>query len=231
VEAQRKVAKALDTWFDNISDFMPAEVLEELPRAETPPEKEILGLPSDFPYSARTRLGLDTLTKTELCLRIGQLHDALGKLRNALGLKSFLVRQKKRLASGQGPLLRSETEISRAGRQVQKWKVVYQRGWEALTRLREGSESFGMEIQLRPLRELRDEDCIMLSEWLDDHRLWRERGEIAEVEAREKGGGRRELPWFWKTQFENGEDTGMLLTTVQTWTEDGEWYIFTVSLY
>jgi len=222
-ETRRKVAKALDHWADQLQEFMPVDALVESPRSDDTPENETLRLPSDFSPEVRHRLGLSSLAKIEFALRIRQLHDALEKLRSNLGLKSFLVRQKVRLSSGQGPLLRSESEINRAGRQVQKWKEVYQRAWKALNRLRDNGPMYEMEEELRVLRELKEEDCIMLCEWVEEQRTWQKLGQRAEVAARENVGGRRDLPWFWKIQFDiSGDDLGSVDGAVKNWTSDSK---------
>ena len=160
----------------------------------------------------------------EFQLRLGQLHDTLGKLCSALGLKSFLVRRKYQVASGQGALLRSETEIHRAGCQVKKWKEVYSRGWRALNELKADQIDFPDTHPSKQLQELKDSDCVMLSEWLDEHRFWHDQGEMAESAAAEKGKGKRELPWFWRMQFERpeGEEDDGVGEAVQSWANDGE---------
>ena len=153
------------------------------------------------------------------------MHDALEQLRNALGLKSFLVRQKVTLSGGQGLLLRFETEIDCAGRHVQKWREVYPRAWKALNRLWEDGPEYGMESKLRVLRELENEDCIMVSEWMEENRIWRKEGECAEAEAaaRAQKGGRREVPWFWKIQFDiKGDDVNDIKGAVRNWTTNGK---------
>jgi len=132
------------------------------------------------------------------------------------------VRRKYNLSSGQGALLRSETEIDRASRQVQKWKEVYQRGWRALRNLEADQEDLSVDHPSKQLLALRDEDCIMLSEWLDDHQFWREGGEMAAAAAEAKGGGRKELPWFWKMQFQAPEMADEVSETVMNWANDGE---------
>ena len=223
IEARRKVLRALDAWFESLPEFLPADALQEAPCTDASPEKELLRLPSDFDEEARHRLGLIPLSRIEFQLRCGQLHDALNKLRNALGLKSFLVRCKYHLASGQGALLRSETEIERAGRQVQKWIEVYKRGWCALNALNTDQGVLSKDHPSLQLQELHDTDCIILSEWLDEHRFWREQGEMAEGAAADKGRGRRELPWFWKIQFESPVDEdGEVGDAVKDWANDGE---------
>ncbi|KIJ31089.1 hypothetical protein M422DRAFT_267296 [Sphaerobolus stellatus SS14] len=121
-------------------------------------------------------------------------NDALRNLRSALGLKSFLVRRKRELASGQGVLTRSESAIARAGMQVNKWKEVYRRSRKAMIRLKGSVDSIDPK-----LKNLRDDDFIMLSKWMEQHRYWQSQGERAEAEAVDSGnGGRTELPWIWK---------------------------------
>ncbi|KIJ43319.1 hypothetical protein M422DRAFT_47947 [Sphaerobolus stellatus SS14] len=98
--SRRKLAKLLDNWTSNLSDFMPSDALQEIERPYSLPEEETLRLPSDFEHKDQERLGLKELAEIEYQLRIGVAYDALNKLRNALGLKSFLVRRKRSLASG-----------------------------------------------------------------------------------------------------------------------------------
>ncbi|KIJ32933.1 hypothetical protein M422DRAFT_265274 [Sphaerobolus stellatus SS14] len=133
------------------------------------PEKQKLRLPSDFDRVAHGRLGLIALAETEFLLRRGQANDALKRLRDCLGLKSFLVRRKYKMAGGQGMLLRSESEIHRAQNQVQKWAEVYRRTWQAMGRLREKGED-GNHGRGK-LQQLTNADLVMLSEWMDDHRM------------------------------------------------------------
>jgi len=223
LEARRKVARGLETWFAALPDFLPSDALQEAIRSDTTPEKEILRLPSDFSDEARARLGLDTLARIEFELRCGQLYDALAKLRQALGLKSFLVRRKHHTANTQGPLLRSESEVERAGRHVRKWVEVYQRGWNALNILKGSADRWAADSSWKQLQELKESDCVMLSKWMDDHRVWRERGEIAEAVAAEKGQGKIELPWIWKMQFQVNEgDRDELEDVVNKWSTDGK---------
>ena len=224
-ESRRKLRRALDAWFELIPDFFPPGILEAAPRSNAFPENETLSLPSEYAADIQKRLGLVGLGQTEWLLRLGLAHDALGKLRQALGLKSFLIRKKRRMAGGQGILLRSEAEITRAGRHIKKWREVYKRSWKALTCLLDTNPDLGSEESWTRLQELKDEDCIMLSQWIDDHRLWQEKGERAEAAASEKGKGKRDLPWFWKMQFPAAETSTSLSdnvhSAIETWTNDG----------
>ncbi|KIJ41812.1 hypothetical protein M422DRAFT_255129 [Sphaerobolus stellatus SS14] len=67
----------------------------------------------------------------------------------------------------------------------------------------------------------------MLSSWMEEHRRWREKGEVAEAETAKQGKGRQELPWIWKMQFETtkpNRDKGS--DTVEQWTMEAmpiEW--------
>ena len=220
-EARCKMRKAIDTWFELLPDFMPAVALEKATQSDYSPEKEILRMPSDFTHEARGRLGLEELSKLEFKLWIGQAYDALNKLRNALGLKSFLVRRKYKLAGGQPVLTRTEAEINRAGQHVEKWKEVYNRAYEALKRLHQGDTTSTSEEVWKLLKPLQDGDCVMLSEWMEDNRFWREHGEQTEARAAERGGGRKELPWFWKMQFKEGSEDE-IDTAVSQWATDSE---------
>ncbi|KIJ39701.1 hypothetical protein M422DRAFT_257526 [Sphaerobolus stellatus SS14] len=174
-ETTRKMRKMLESWFKTLGEFMPPEALQEPLDSHTQPEKELLQFSSDFDWKSHEHLGLVGLAASEFLLRQGQAHDALKKLRQVLGLKAFLA-------------------------QVEKWAEVYQQSWKAMGRLREkgadGNHGRGR------LEALTAGDLIMLSEWMDDHRLWREQGEIVEAAAAKKGKGCKELPWLWKLEFE-----------------------------
>ncbi|KIJ26054.1 hypothetical protein M422DRAFT_272912 [Sphaerobolus stellatus SS14] len=81
---------------------------------------------------------------------------------------------------------------------------------------------------LVPWASLTDSDLVM-SEWMDEHRLWREKGEIAEAETSKKGKGRRELLWLWKLEFEvttNMVGHDQVADAVDRWTTEAiriEW--------
>ncbi|KAF8573049.1 hypothetical protein K439DRAFT_1625336 [Ramaria rubella] len=158
----------------------------------------------------------------QLC--VGQAHDALRKLRNMLGLKSFLVKRKYRTAGGQGMLTRSEADIQRASCQVKKWKEVYQHAWRALERLRGDEVIDERNIAWLQLQPLDDCDCIMLSQWLEEDHFWHMKGEMAEAEAAKRGGGRRELPWIWKMEFDLRPTSEGVLGAIEGWTtEERTW--------
>ncbi|KIJ48953.1 hypothetical protein M422DRAFT_247327 [Sphaerobolus stellatus SS14] len=123
-ESRRKLSKTLEAWYKILRDFIPPEALEHLARKEVLPENQLLLLPSDYDQKIHEAVGLVDLAEIEYRLRVGQAHDCLKKLRDALGLKSFFVRRQRIHATGQQALTRSKTEILRAQRQVDKWAEV-----------------------------------------------------------------------------------------------------------
>ncbi|KIJ28993.1 hypothetical protein M422DRAFT_269690 [Sphaerobolus stellatus SS14] len=178
---------------------MSADALQEHMISSELPEKAKLRLPSDFDWQNHERLELTALADTENMLRMGQANDALKHLRGTLGLKSFLVRRNKRDAVGQIARTRSEMEIRRTDKRVMKWAEVYRRAFKAMERLKPAGEDGNHGRGL--LKELTREDLMMLSTWIEEHRNWREKGEVAEAAAADEGKGRKELPWIWKMQF------------------------------
>ncbi|KIJ27639.1 hypothetical protein M422DRAFT_271180 [Sphaerobolus stellatus SS14] len=223
-EERRKVAKALEAWYGSLAEFMPPEALQEELPSDRAPEKKKLRLPSDFDRSSHAALGLTSLADIEFRLRMGRGNDALKKLREALGLESFLVRKKYQLVGGQHALLRSETEISRAQKYVEKWAEVYRRAWDAMGRLaREGPDGNHGRGELE---KLKGDDLVMLSQWMEEHRYWRERGELEEAAAAKQGKGRKDLPWIWKIEFDVEVTRNRVLEAVEKWTADAirlEW--------
>ncbi|KIJ31227.1 hypothetical protein M422DRAFT_267177 [Sphaerobolus stellatus SS14] len=70
-------------------------------------------------------------------------------------------------------------------------------------------------------RELTKDDLIMISSWMEEHRMWRDKGEVAEAEAAKTGKGKRELSWIWKIQFGTTEpDRDKLSEAVDEWTTE-----------
>jgi len=197
---------------------MPVDALAELLVNHVLPENQALRLPSDYPRESHEWLGLIGLAQTEYSLRVAQVHDAIKKMWNALGLKSFMVKGKYKSAEGQQALLCSEMEIHRAQSQVKKWKKVYQRTWSAMGKLK----GIGKEDETGQLRELYNGDLLMLSEWMEGHRYWREMAEMAENEACKKGKGRQDLPWIWKIEFPMHATDAVIDAAVKEWTTEGK---------
>ena len=224
MEARHKLSKALDAWFQSLTDFIPGDAVQEIVSEQQPPEKMILGLPSDFDRNVHRRLGMEALAIMERQMRIGQAHDALRQLRTMLGLKSFLVQTKygSQYGRGQQASTRSEAQIGKATKQIRKWKEVYRQAWAALERLRGTDAIPANDLAWRQLRPLTDDDCVMLSDWLEHDRYWRSCGESAADKAARQGRGRRALPWLWKAQFDiDIEVADGVEDAVEQWTDEG----------
>ncbi|KIJ28984.1 hypothetical protein M422DRAFT_269683 [Sphaerobolus stellatus SS14] len=148
-----------------------------------------LGLPSDYPHADHAALGITDHALIEGELRVGQAHDALKKLCTLLGLKSFIVRRKR-----QNPRYTittcTEEEIQKVEGHVKKWRKVWRKP------IPEEHRAWWQ------LRQLRQEDCVMLLEWMADLAYWKAMGERRAAEAREHGSGPRELPWIWKIELD-----------------------------
>ncbi|KIJ52773.1 hypothetical protein M422DRAFT_242686 [Sphaerobolus stellatus SS14] len=157
-ELRRKLMKALNSWYASLPEFMPPEALQEILR------------------------GLKLLAETEFMLRTGQANDALKKLREALGLKSFLIQC--------------------AQWQVDKWAEVYWWAWVAMGKLRDPDNN--ANHGRGRLKQLTQDDLVMLSAWMEQHRVWKEKGEVAQADAAKRGKGGQDLPWIWKLEFETG---------------------------
>ena len=226
LESKRKISHSLDTWFQSLNDFMPSDVIQEFRLTGGGPENAALGLPSDFPLELHRRLGIEELAIIERQLRVGQVHDALKKLRTALGLKSFLICRNYSPTNDNSSRIytRSQAEIQKATQQVEKWQEVYQHTYEALELLRGKEPIPESETAWLQLKHLRDSDCIMLSEWMEDHHLWQKSGEIQEARAGSRGKGKIELAWFWKLEFkfDGGIGGSEVQDAVDGWTGEGK---------
>ncbi|KAG8947700.1 hypothetical protein FRC04_010544 [Tulasnella sp. 424] len=145
------------------------------------PTSQDLYLPSQFARSERHAYGLDELATKEGELRVGNAHDHISALKDALGLRSLLVQVKKTHSRGHTQNTRSEASIKRAAQVVKRHKHGYQRNWRAMAKLGvtadDGSPAAG-------LQELRDSDVRNLKDFLEN---------------REYGNQSEELPWIWRS--------------------------------
>lgn len=136
-------------------------------------------LPSSFNDAQRQVLGLSRLAKIEIDLRIGHGHDALDKLRKALGVRSFLTRQTRSQQSGYSSYTRGQAEIRRAQSVVKQWGHTYRRNWDALVAL----DINPSDPMLKGLQELKSSDLKLLGAWLDDEQYRNPQSN---------------LPWIWR---------------------------------
>ncbi|KIJ36148.1 hypothetical protein M422DRAFT_261475 [Sphaerobolus stellatus SS14] len=142
-------------------------------------EEETLRLPSDLNHGDQEQLGLKELVIIDHQLQICVAYDAMKKLHNTMELKSFFA------------------AIQRAGKQVDKWMEVYWNSQKAMIQSRGSKEPIEGKLHV-----LHDDDCVMLSKWMEQHRYWQTQCQRAEAEAAADSiGGRTELPWIWKMNY------------------------------
>lgn len=229
LKAHQQMQSCVDHWYKTLEDWLPREALEE-PVVHHIPTGTGLGIgytlrfPSDFSAESRLRLGLTSAAVVERDLRIGQAFDALKRLRDWLGLKSFMVRDKRQNDRGVRANLRGEIQIARVQKQCLRWKQVYCRNWEALERLKAGfqDDKTGWPQDACLLRKLEDKDLTMLSAWLEEHRIRRAAGEVLQAQREAAGEPRVDLPWIWKMDMEPRSFGTVKRDEVEEWTEEGK---------
>jgi len=158
-------------------------------------------LPSTFTSKQRELLQLQNLALVEVKLRLAQCHDALDKLRKALGVRSFLTRHARK-QHGTARSTRAQDAVSRAGVIVKRWAKTYRSAFKALGRLNV------TQVELLGLQELKENDLKILGDWLEGEQYrYRE----------------TKLPWIWslgsKAIFEG--ENGVFGDAVEKWNEEG----------
>ncbi|KIO16467.1 hypothetical protein M407DRAFT_85990, partial [Tulasnella calospora MUT 4182] len=138
-------------------------------------------LPSSFTEAQREAYGLVALAKQEAELRIGNAHDYLSGLRDALGLRSLLVQAKKTHIRGQIKTTRAEASIERAAKVVQRQEAGYKRNWRAMgildVKTSLGQPGYG-------LQELQEGDIKGLQSFIENPQY---------------NGDPAQLPWIWRS--------------------------------
>lgn len=230
LKARQQMQSCVDHWYKTLEDWLPRGALEEpvehhIPTESSPGIGYTLRFPSDFSPESRSRLGLTSAAVVERDLRIGQAFDALKRLRDWLGLKSFMVRDKRQNDRGVRANLKGEINIARVQKQCLRWKQVYCRNWEALARLKVGfqdDDGTGWPQDACHLRKLEDKDLTMLSSWLEEHRSRRTAGEVLQAQHEARGEPRVDLPWIWKMDMESESFGAVTRNEVEQWTEEGK---------
>jgi hypothetical protein len=147
----------------------------------TNPEKVPVLLPSKFDPEMMKQNGYEALLLQEKELREGQMTDALHSLRQSLGDKAWLLRNKLRNVKGTKARGSIRTGVMAKTRDVQKHVSAYNFGRQALLRM-------GLDGGWKPITK-------------EDLRL---SADIAE--ANRVGQNRDKLPWFWR--IEDGPASG-----------------------
>lgn len=170
------------------------------------PTSQDLFLPSQFTKSQRQAYGLDEIEALEGSLRVGNAHDHLNALRDALGLRGLLVQAKKTHIRGHVQNTRSEASIRRAAQLVKRHQQGYRRNWGAIVRLDVG---MGPGSPAAGLQELRDSDVKNLKDIIDSSRPG----------ARSDG-----LPWIWRSMgnlVRPGASAMEVQRAIDNWEQEG----------
>jgi hypothetical protein len=163
-------------------------------------------MPSTFNPSQREQFQLTTLAILEVELRIGQAYDALERLRQALGVRSFLTRHV-RQTHGYKNTTRAQENIRRADTSVKRWAKVYRKSFSALQNLPVDAS------RVEGLRYLEEKDLVLLSEWLEDE-------EYKSIGSLSKTPNHRPLPWIWTVSpAAVSADEGAVEKAVLDWNE------------
>ncbi|KAG8913776.1 hypothetical protein FRC01_004391, partial [Tulasnella sp. 417] len=175
-----------------------------LGRAQVPTSQELY-LPSSFSPEQREAYGLIALAKQEAELRIGNAHDYLSGLRDALGLRSLLVQAKKTHVRGHTKTTRAEASITRAGKIVKQKEAGYRRNWKAMKLLgvktTSGEPGYG-------LQELEDNDIQDLQNF---------------IESPQYDGDPAKLPWIWRSfsgSAPSTSSTSEVQRTIESWEKE-----------
>lgn len=194
--------KGLKTHYEHLAELAPNIVGH--PMVPTTPGSDPILLPSSFTSEQCAAFGIQHLVDIEKELRMGNGHDCVKGLCEALGVRSFLTRHAAALYNYKENKA-AQQSMRRSEANVKLWRAIYVRTWRALGRLGvEGSS-------LRGLQELKESDVVLLSDWLESSRY------------RSKSTQDR-LPWIWTVSpllqpKQNGTDSEH--DEVEKWNEEG----------
>lgn len=179
--------------------------LEDIPIPDDDdPAKSTLPLPSTLGTAVSRQLGLQELAAAEARLRIGSCFDQIGKLKDALGVRSFLTRHA-RTQQGYNGATRNQDAIRRAEANVKRHGRNYRRSWQAL-------DGLSIPIEQRSgLQDLLASDMTILGQWLEGAQY-------------RKGGSK--LPWIWSVQPINpgphsADEGNDVEAAVESWNKEG----------
>lgn len=188
--------------------FRVAPMLQEAELARGQPStSQKLYLPSDFSSADRTRYKLENLAAKESQLQVAEAHDALRRLRNALGLKALLLESQKIHIRGYDKVSKAQASINTAEKGVKRAKEAYNRARTALTLL---GVDIGPESKVAHFQVLTKDDLKPLRDFTSDRRF------VAK---------NQEIPWIWKSvggldASQEGESG--VIRTITSWNNEGE---------
>lgn len=179
---------------------------------------------SSFPLQAFDTPEFRSFGELELRVRVGHGHDLLDRIRKGIGLKTFLWRWHKEEAKGQAMSQRVSAARDRAKRNLDYSTKQYGQNWKKIQKLCEGLQvpvddsHHSIEV-LKGLKEVRNDDLRMLSDWVDDYRDY-------------KPNRYERMPWIWKVgRYEPGRSNSHCKGIVEEWEEEGESSATSQSLY
>lgn len=198
--ASARLQAKLESFDERIREVYPA--FEDIPvRSADSPADVTLLLPSTFTEMELADYGVEELKHAEVELRLGSCFDCIKKLKEGLGVRSFLTRHA-RHQNGYELATRGQEAIRRAESNVRRWGRSYQKSWEALNAL-------GVPVGGRAgLQELKKEDMTILGKWLEGEQ-YRSRGQ--------------QLPWIWTLmpiQAQDASEEGVE-GAVESWNREG----------
>lgn len=178
------LTRRIDAWTKIQTLFIPGVAsLRELAKDSRSSDADPLQHPQDYslllPSSIGRRVACDpNLEQIEWKLRMGQAHDALNELRQALRSRVYMLKFKDRFLRGQGANTRARNCLKSVDAKIQASAKKYRAAHHALTVLGDLLGKVGWKNQLR---HLADEDIRSMTEGTGD----------AHSE------GRRRLSWIW----------------------------------
>ncbi|KAG8902573.1 hypothetical protein FRC00_001366 [Tulasnella sp. 408] len=184
-------------------------VCPELQEAELvrgqPPTTQNLYLPSNFIDTDWAKYKLQKMANKEAQIQIAEAHDALRRLRNALGLKALLLQNQKKHVRGYEQNTQARRSVVVAEKGIKRQAEAYRRAWKAICNL---GVQVGPNTPAGDLRPLLEADVVPLREFSDERRF------IGDNEG---------IPWIWRLMSANGPERDAekgVIGTVNSWNNE-----------
>lgn len=165
-----------------------------------------LYLPSNFPPKDWPKYKLEKIAKKEAQIQIAEAHDALRRLRNALGLKALLLQSQKKHVRGYEQNTRAKGSVVIAEKGIRRQAEAYRRAWKAICEL---GVQVGPDKAAGDLRPLLEGDIVPLREFSEERRF------VGDNEG---------VPWIWRLMSFNGTESepgNGVMGTVNSWNNEG----------
>ncbi|KAG8907073.1 hypothetical protein FRC00_012130, partial [Tulasnella sp. 408] len=153
-----------------------------------------LYFPSQFSKNDRERYQLEKLSDLESSIRIPLAQEEIIRLRDALGVKAFLIREGRQTGksglTGTASLTRSQSRLQQAQIRIDQIASRYKHHFSALKEL---GISFGIGTEAGALQDLTDSDLGITSTWTEQDINFSRGGKRPTV-----GASITAVPWIWK---------------------------------